>query len=250
MHITAPFHPFLPSFYLKFAVEEDVDAEIQADPNIVCQLLELEDYFSVLFTNIRHVLASCDLSLVQFLLNTQNDTNEFSRCDNIDSLLSYLHRNYIDVFSIRCLEILVTYFNKAGLKESMDKYKAKKDKFLSDTDVTAFQQAVVSRAQPSIQSGKAVVKIKISHPQKREVKKSLVTLKDIEELAMKGFGDCYRSLIHLHVTINIVSWLFPVAMSDKLIKSVQENVVVFKNAGVEEVTVAGRIVFSDCQQEV
>ena len=250
MNITAPsFHLFLSSLYFKFVVEEDVDAEIQADPNVVRQLLELEDSFSVLFTNIRQVLAGCDLCSVQFLLNTQNDTDEFSRCDNIDSLLRYLHQNYIDVFNIRCLEILVTYFNKAELKESIDEYKAKKDKFLRNTDVIGFQQAVVSKAEPYIQSGKAVVKIKIPHPRKWGVKKCLPTLKDIEELAMKGFGDCYASLVRLHVTIGsiIISWLFPVAMSDKLIKSVQDNAAIFKDAGVEEVTIAGRIVFSDSQ---
>ena len=76
MHSTVPsFHPFLPSLYFKFAMEENVDAEIQADPNVLCQLLELEDSFSILFTSIRHGLASCDLCLVQFLLNTQNNTD-------------------------------------------------------------------------------------------------------------------------------------------------------------------------------
>ena len=212
-------------------------------------MLELKDSFSILCTNIRQVLASCDLCSVQFLLNTQNNTDEFSRYDNIDRLLCHLHQNYVDVFNIRCLEILVTYFNKAELNESMDEYKAKKDKFLSNTDVIGFQHAVVSEAEPYIQSGKAVVKIKISHPRKWGVKKCLPTLKDIEELALKGFGDCSASLVHLHVTIGsiIISWLFPVAMSDKLIKSVQDNAAVFKDAEVEEVTIAGWIVFSDSQ---
>ena len=252
MHITAPsFLPFSLSLYFKFTIEEDVDAEIQADPNVVRQLLELEDSFSILYTNIRQVLASCDLRSVQFLLNTKNNTDEFSRCDNIDSLLHHLHQDYIDVFNISCLEILVTYFNKAELNESMDEYKAKKDEFLRNTDVIGFQQAVVSKAEPYIQSarGKAVVKIKMSHPRKWGVKKCLPTLKDIEELAMKGFGDCYASLVRLHVTIGsiIISWLFPVAMSDKLIKSVQDNAAVFKDADVLEVTIAGKIVFSDSQ---
>ena len=238
---------FLPSFSLPlsllFAVEEAVDAEIQADPNVVRQLLELEDSFSILYTNIRQVLASCDLRSVQFFLNTQNDTDEFSHYDNIDSLLRHLHQNYIDMFNIRCLEILVTYFNKAKLKKSIDEYKAKKDKFLRNTDVVGFQQAVVSKAEPYIQSGKAVVKIKISHPRTWGVKKCLPTLKAIEELAMKGFQDRYVSLVHLHVTIGSIT----VAMSDKLIKSMRDNAAVFKDAGVEEVIIAGRIMFSDSQ---
>ena len=78
------------------------------------------------------------------------------------------------------------------------------------------------------------------------------TLKDIEELAMKGFDEYHKKFIRLHAELGsiIISWVFPKRLSGRLEQLACDNAAVFKDNGVVEVTVGGRRVFPCTQQEV
>ena len=189
----------------------------------------------------------CDLSEAQLFLDGVTGTEDFSECANFCKLIRLLQRDHIDIFNISILQGLIACFNKVDLAELIEAYEKKRDSFLKQTNVLTFQRAVVSRVEPVIPKGRAVVTIKIP------IKKiSNRTLKDIEELAMKGFDDCHKSFVRLHAEAGsiIISWIFPETLSGKLEQLARKNADIFKEAGVEEVTVGGRRVYPVTQQEV
>ena len=138
-------------------------------------------------------------------------------------------------------------FDNHGQTEVIEAYNEKKESFLKQTTVLEFQRAVVSRVEPILASGKAVVTITIS----REMA-SHRTLKDIEKLAMEGFEECHKKFILLHAEPGsiVISWVFPKELSDRLKQLALDNAAVLKNFEVVEVTVGGRRVFPCTQQEV
>ena len=118
----------------------------------------------------------------------------------------------------------------------------KKESFLKHTTVLNFQRAVVSRVEPILASGMAVVTIKVPKKIARHCDR---TLKDIEELAMEGFEECHKKFIRLHAEPGsiIISWVFPKGLSGRLEQLVHDNAAIFNDSGVMEVTVGGRRVF-------
>ena len=121
------------------------------------------------------------------------------------------------------------------LMDYIKKYEAEKEGFLKDTSVLQFQRAVVSKVGP-LQFGR-MIKLTIKIPKRLADKRSL---KDMEELARRSFDDCHEFIsIHAEPGSVIISWFFPEALSAKLEHLAHENAAVFKDAGVEEVTVGG-----------
>ena len=195
----------------------------------------------------RYLQLKCDLSEAQLFLDGVIDTEDFSSCDNFCKLIRLLQRDHIDIFNIYILQGLVACLEEDDLTKLVQGYEEKKDDFLKQTKVLSFQRAVVNRVKPFISKGRAVVTIKIP------IKKvSNRTLKDIEELAMNGFDDCYKSFVCLHAEPGsiIISWIFPETLSGKLEQLARKNAAIFEEAGVEEVTVGGRRVYPVTQQEV
>ena len=101
--------------------------------------------------------------------------------------------------------------------------------------------------EPILASGMAVVTIKVPKKMAR-----IRILKDIEELAMEEFEECYKKFIRLHAEPGsiIISWIFSKGLSGKLEQLAHDNAAVFKDKGVVEVTVGGKRVFPCTQQEV
>ena len=223
--------------------------EIKADMTVVSNLKELEASFSHMVVKVKRllVLNKCDLSDALLFLDSFIGTEDFIRCDNFDKLMRQLQRDHIGVFNISILQQLTACFNNHELTEVIEAYNEKKDSFLKQTTVLEFQRAVVSRVEPILASGKAVVTITIS----KEMA-SHRTLKDIENLAMEGFEECHKKFIHLHAEPGsiIISWVFPKGLSDRLKQLARDNAAVFEDIGVVEVTVGGRRVFPCTQQEV
>ena len=189
----------------------------------------------------------CDLSEAQFFLDDQFDTEKFSQCTSFNALLRQLRKGHVDAFNIYYLKRLVAYFKNDQLTERIKEYEAEKEKFLKDTTVLEFQCAVVSKVEP-LPSGQMVkLTIRIS---KRLANKR--NLKDMEELALLSFRECQRDFVRIHAESGsvIISWFFPEALSGKLEHLARENAAVFKDAGVEEVTVGGRVVFTCTLEEV
>ena len=223
--------------------------EITADVAVVEELQELENFFYCTLVQIKRCLIKlkCALSDAQQFLNGVTGTKDFSSCGNFDILMEKLQQDHIDVFSTSRLKGLVACFDEVELTKLLELYEEKKQKFFKNTTVLSFQHAVVSKVEPVLPKGRVFVTIKVL-----EKKTSSQTLKSIEDLAMKGFEDCYKSFVQLHAKRSsiIISWVFPEAFSDKLQQLARKNEAVFKDAGVEEVTVGGRRVYPVTQQEV
>ena len=190
----------------------------------------------------------CDFSKARFFLNTLFKS-EFSQCNGFDALLHKLHERHMDTFNIYYLEALVAHLENKKLKEPIEKYKTKMEQFFKDTTVLEFQQAVVSRVEPVKPSQMKDLTIKVS---KRLAEDQ--TLEDMKELALSSLGDSLRSFVRIHMKSGsvIISWFFPEALCGKLEHLARKKAAnaVFKDAGVEEVTVGGRIVFPSTLEEV
>ena len=217
-------------------------------------LQELEVLFSRMLVKVRSYLqknSSCDMLYeMRMFLDFTIGTEDFESCDTFEQLIRQLHRNHISIFNISNLQLLCTEFFKKhdDIMKFLQAYEEKKQDFFENTTVLCFQRAVVSRVEPVLSQGSDMVTIKIPV----NLKTSKQTLKNIENLAKEGFAECYKSLIHLHVKAGciIVSWVFPKALSDKLAQETRKNAAIFKDAGVEEVTIGGKRVYSATQKEV
>ena len=231
------------------ATTDGIKATIEADMAVVSNLKYLEASFSHMVVQVKRFLVrnKCDLSDALLFLDSLDGNEDFIGCDNFDKLMRQLQRHHIGVFNIFTLQQLAACFDNHGQTEVIEAYNKEKESFLKHTTVLEFQRAVVSRVEPILASGKAVVTITIS----KEMA-SYRTLKDIEKLAMEGFEECHKKFIHLHAEPGciVISWVFPKGLSDRLKQLARDNAAVFKNFRVVEVTVGGRRMFPCTQQEV
>ena len=228
---------------------DEIKAEIEADVAVVSNLKELEASFSHMVVQVKRLLVNskCDLSDALLYLDSFVGSEDYIRCDNFDKLMRQLQRYHISVFNISILQQLLSCFNNHELTEAIEAYNEKKESFLKQTTVLEFQRAVVSRVEPILASGKAVVTITIS----KEMA-SRRTLKDIEKLAIEGFEECHKKFICLHAEPGsiIISWVFPKGLSGRLEQLAHDNAAVFEENEVVEVTVGGRRVFPCTQKKV
>ena len=233
------------------------EAEIRATTTVVQRLKDLEIAFAEMLTDLPDLLTECecDLSKAQSFLDHLFDTKKFSHCSTFDDLLHQLRQDHhIDTFNINDLQTLVARLTKKMKEEEKKKlmkpikdYEMEREEFLNDTLVTEFLHAVFFTIKPAELSQKTKLTIKISND-----KASKRTLKDIEKLALKVFDECCRSLVCMHAEVGsvIISWFFPDDRSDKFEALAKENTTIFIDAGVEEVTVGGRVVFPCTLEEV
>ena len=250
-HLSSALSVFSPPLSNPLATDEN-KAEIEADVNVVRNLKDLEGSFGDMIVGVKRHLEKCDCDLREaklFLFSTIG-TEVFGGCDNFGEVLEKLQHDHIDVFNISILQQLVACLKKNHEQIEVieiEAYSKKKESFLKQTTVLEFQRSVVSRVEPILASGMAVVTIKV--PKKIAYCR---TLKDIEELAMDGFEECHKKFIHLHADPGsiIISWVFPKKLSGKLEQQARDNATIFKDNGVLEVTVGGKKVFPCTQQEV
>ena len=171
------------------------DTTLKVDVKVVSDLQDLEVNFSGMLTDTKKDLNECDIAEVQFYLNDYFDVDEFRNCQTIDKVLHKLRRDHMDTFDIRALECLISRFhrNKAIVKK-VEEYEKKKEEFLRATTVKEFQQAVVSKAETVISKGMAAFTIII--PKEYAVPR---TMKDVEELAKKGFKGHHKDFVKIYV---------------------------------------------------
>ena len=232
---------------------DEIKAEIRATAAVVERLRDLETSFSDMLADLLDLLteSKCDLSKAQFYLNGLFETGEFSHCSTFDALLWQLQvrQGHIDTFNIYYLKKLVARFKMENLTKCIEEYEAKLKSFLNNTTILHFQRAVVSRVVPIKPERTKDLTIRVPEEFAKDR-----TLKDMEKLALRGFGDCQRFLVRIHMKPGsvIISWFFPdsEALSGKLEHLARENAQVFKDAGVEEVIVDGRVVFPCTLEEV
>ena len=245
------------SFYSLLVSTDEIEAEIRATATVVQRLQDLEISFAEMLTDLPDLLTECkcDLSKAQCFLGHLFDTEKFSQCDTFEALLRQLRRDHIDTLNTYYLEQLITHFSKKmeveekkkKLMKPTEDYEMKRRRFLNDTLVIEFHRAIVCEINPSelCQKTKLTIKVSDRFASKR-------TLKDIEQLALNAFEECHRSLVRMHATVGsvVISWFFPEDQSDEFETLAKKNAAVFKDAGVEEVTVGGRVVFPSTLEEV
>ena len=210
-----------------------------------------------MLTNLPDLLAECKckLSKSQSFLDNVFNTEKFSQCNSFEALLRQLRRDHIDTFSTYYLEQLIDFLKndikleemKIKLMKQVEDYKKNRERFLTDSKVIEFHRAVVCEINPAELSQKAKLTIKVSDHLAGER-----TLKDIEQLAAKAFEECHRSLVRMHAEVGsvIISWFFPEDQVSEFETLAIENATIFRDAGIEEVTVAGKVVFPAVLEEV
>lgn len=220
--------------------------EVQASVEVVRQLQDLESSFALMLAKLRRLLTKCNLAEVKFFLENLLATDELRRCSTFDEVLHQLCREYIDTFSIDCLERLAALCQNHKMDRLIKRYKGKKKDFLTKTTVHEFQQAIISRVDPVPPSKKTTITIKI--PPDLSNRK---TLNDMEKLAKKAFGPYHKSFIFLHAKpgCTLITWFSPKTLATQLKLLALEKKDLFTKEGVLEVTVAGVVVFS-CIQKV
>ena len=238
-----------------FCTGKEFEAEVHADATVVRQLRDLETSYGLMLGNFGSILTdfSSEFSKARTFLNRVCGSREFSDCRDIDELIDQLCQGYhIDPFNVYRLKSLLKIFEseKESLTKIIEKYEEEKEVFLKRTTILKFQRAVVRRANPALKKGhkmtaKLTIKVSPSFATNQ-------TLWDIKNLAMKGFKECHQRFVRMHAEPGsvIISWVFSVALSGKLEHLARENAAVFKDAGVEEVTVGGRVVFPCTLEEV
>ena len=212
-------------------------ADLIADVKVVGGLQDLESDFSNMMMDTKIDLADCNIEDIQFYLDDLFGVDEFRSCQNIDEVLRKLRHDRIDTFNIIYLERLVSRFHQGkAIIKTIKKYKEKKEEFLRATTVKEFQQAVVSRAETVLPRGMAAVTIKI--PKEYGVPR---TMKDVEELAKNAFKDHHKDLVRIHVTPGsiIITWYVHEGLCEELVQLARKNIAVFREEGVEEVTIVG-----------
>ena len=227
---------------------EESNPEIEADVAVVSNLKELEASFGLMIVRVKRHLEKCSLSEAKLFLCSTIGSTAFSDCENFETLLQQLQQNHIDVFNISLLKKLLANFETdKSTDEVIEAYNKELENFLKQTKVLEFQRAVVSRVEPILASGMAVVTITISKDASYDR-----TLMDIQKLAKIGFKECHKKFIRLKAKLGsiIISWVFPKELTGMLKQLACDNAAVFKDSGVVEVTVGGKIVFPCTQQKV
>ena len=205
---------------------------------VVSDLQGLENDFSDMMTDTRKDLKECDIGELQFYLDDLFGVDEFRNCHTIDEVLRKLRRDRIDTFNIRYLEQLISRFHKnKALVKKIEEYEEKKEEFLRATTVKEFQQAVVSKAEAVTPKGMVELTIKI--PKEYSVPR---TMKDVEELAKKGFKGHHKDFVKIHVKPGsiLITWYVPEVFFGELVQLARENAALLREEGVEEVSIVGK----------
>ena len=215
--------------------------EIQASVGVVQRLQNLEGSYGQMLVGMRRLSSQIDLGEVRFFLKVTFDDGEFSGCNTFEDVLDLLCKKYIDTFNISYLERLATSLKINEMSQLISDYKKEKESFLREVSIAQFHYAVASRVYPTLfeRSAEIVIKIPRSLANNR-------TLKDMYLLAAKVFEEHHASLVRIKVQPGsiLVSWQFPAFLANKLEKSAIASSECFAEEGVEEVIVAGKVVFT------
>ena len=221
---------------------------------VVHRLQALEESFCQMLHKFECLLdKTSELSEAKAFLYRVCGSDEFEKCTTYRELINNLSDSHIGTFNISTLKALVNVLQTTAENHELNKiiaeYEEEKEEFRKNTTVVQFMQAVVKRVEPILQEGKVHVTIKI--PKEIDCCSRDRTLKDIAILAQEGFKNWHKHCVHMHATFGsiIISWIFPKAHSCELEEVIKENASVFNNAGVEEVTICGKLVYSSTQLE-
>ena len=229
--------------FFVFSAPQSPD-EVRTDRRVLLKLLNLQTCYGQMIAEMLGFVSEVDLGRVKMFLEATIGDRDFRGCSSLEDVLYLLIDKHIDIFNITRLEQLSNAINHNAMKDLVANYNKEKEKFLHEVAVIDFHREVASKVNYQVPYGeKAEVVIRIPHeyasPHGR-------TLKDMETLAGKAFGEYYQSFIRMTVKPGsiLVVWQFPVSLSAKLEHSARDSSDLFAMEGVEVVMVAGRVVYT------
>ena len=176
-------------------------------PDVPEGLLPLmEKYADMLLVLRTTKLSSDNLRCVKLFLSDFCDEKSLRQCvtlcDVIDVLIEQLK---IYIFNIESLDVSCKHFN-TKIKESVQKYKQDLNKFLSNTSVKEFKNALQTQILDASKVESVVLKL-------YEIK-SEDTLRNLKKLAYHFFGISSKALVQCEVGPGCVriTWLVPVSL--------------------------------------
>ena len=209
--------------------------ELARYPKVLSALQDLENDYSNLMTDTRKELSNCDREEIKFYLDNLFGIEEFQKCDTIDEVLRKLSRDHIDTFSIGYLKRLIIRFHKDdAIVKSVKEYEEKKEEFLQAEAVEEFRQAVTKLEARAKE--KTIVSLTL--PKHCTIR----TRRDVEELASTPDNQHHKYHTRIIVTPGsiVCVWYVPEALCDDLEQLVKDNIAVFRDDRVEEVSLVGK----------
>ena len=99
-----------------------------ADVKVVGEIQDLESDFSHMYSEVRDVLANCDVAKAKFFLKDILDTDEFKDCHDIDDLLQQLRRIIMSTHSMCTISDNLSAYSTLMLISSSLSMNMKKNK--------------------------------------------------------------------------------------------------------------------------
>lgn len=235
LHYLLTYHVYY-NYFLFYSTTE----ELEADVKIVEELRELGAKYCKLLLDFKKKLKGVKIDDAKFYLNQLLGTDDFTECVTMEDILNKLSRNHVDTFNVHSLRKLAEALETRSLKKLTVKYEETLDKFLTDTNVVDFQKAVVAKATPVLSKDKVKITIRIS----RHLANNRV-LKDMENLASRAFGQHHKQFVCFHVTEGsiIISWHVTKSLCELLQRMALRKETIWRQHGVDEVSVGLQCVF-------
>ena len=213
-----------------------------SNPKVVNELQTLEWEFATLLVNVIRLWSQykIDVSEVKEFYASYISDEEFETCSSFQDVLEQLrkgdHISTLNIEAIRAACNILQGRLKMEMKEIFESYERKKDEFLNSTSVEEFMCAAVKLKLNNPNMSEVIIKI----PEDSACCKQ--TLKDVEELAKKAFGNYSKSFVHLRVEPESVCiiWWYPRHLTSELKQSVRRAVLI--EEGVEELSIAGETI--------
>ena len=208
---------------------------VRPKQEVMNSLMRLENDFATLLLKVKRLgkQSEINISEVKFMYKTRFFAKKFEKCASFEDVLDQLSfGNHISTFNIEAIRLL-TYDILPGqeLIQILESYENKKDEFLNSTLVQEFLSVVIEPKIDDPKMAELIIKIPEDSASNR-------TLKDVEKLAEKAFGDKnYKSFVHLRVEPGSVCiiWWYPRYLTSELKHSVKKLLLI--EVGVEKLSI-------------
>lgn len=209
---------------------------LNVNVEVVKQLRDLESSFSKMLMEFRKNFPKSKLEQAKYYLSVLLGVKEIESCKTITELLDYCD----DTFNTSFLEEIAEITQKMKLITLVKNYNEKKNAYLEHITIKKFHETLTDKVKPELPRNKRKISLKI--PDSYATKRSL---KDMEHVAGKAFGDYSKSFVSLHVEPGsfYVCWFFPEKYTTELQRLATEKGSFFLEKGIEEVVLAKTIVF-------
>ena len=213
--------------------------EIKSDLTVLDQLDKLEDHFKEMVTMIKKKYTNAQLQGIKNCL-AAIFPSDLQSCRSYDLLFQVLLTRHLHPFNIYALEVISENFPNDGVKHLTDGYTTARNEFCSACTVHSFERANCCRDFPICPKGMKQFALKL--PTNATEQK---TMREIEKLVRGLLGEHARHLAACYAKQGCItiSWFFPESLTIQLQESAGKNTQLLEAEMVEELTIAGIVVF-------